>query len=54
MNAAVGPQVHQELSQQDLSRAQSVSKSSLCLDNPDTYGEEVAYWLDTEHPGEKS
>ena len=44
-------QVHQDLSQQDVARAQSVSKSSLCLDNPSTYGDEVAYWLDTEDPG---
>lgn len=50
-NAAVGMQVHQKLSQQDLARAQSVSKSPLCLDNPDTFGEEVAYWVDTENSG---
>lgn len=46
-----GVQVHQALSQQDLARAQSVSRSSLFLENPDTYGEEAAYWLDTDHPG---
>lgn len=51
VNAAVCLQVHQTLSQQDLARAQSVAKSSLVLNNPDTYGEEVAYWIDTDHPG---
>lgn len=44
-------QVHQTLSQQDLARAQSVANSTLVTDNPDTYGEEVEYWLDTENPG---
>ncbi|CAM9229292.1 unnamed protein product [Ectocarpus sp. 6 AP-2014] len=43
--------VHQTLSQQDLARAQSVANSTLVTDNPDTYGEEVEYWLDTENPG---
>eukprot|EP00752_Nemacystus_decipiens_P009762 g8718.t1 len=46
-------QVHQELSQQDLARAQSVAKSPLFLDNPDTYGEEVAYWIGNDHPGKE-
>lgn len=45
-------QVHQKLTQLDLARAHSVSNSSLVSDNPDTYGEEVAYWLDTDNPGE--
>ncbi|CAM9968983.1 unnamed protein product [Ectocarpus sp. 12 AP-2014] len=44
-------QVHQTLSQQDLARAQSLANSTLVTDNPDTYGEEVEYWLDTENPG---
>ncbi|CAN0155401.1 unnamed protein product [Ectocarpus sp. 12 AP-2014] len=43
--------VHQTLSQQDLARAQSVANSTLVTDNPETYGEEVEYWLDTENPG---
>lgn len=51
--AAVGPQVHQELSQHGLARTQPVSKFSLYLENPDTYGEEVACWLDMDHLGQK-
>ncbi|CAM9263102.1 unnamed protein product [Ectocarpus sp. 4 AP-2014] len=43
--------VHQALSQQDLARAQSVANSTLVTDNPNTYGVEVEYWLDTENPG---
>ncbi|CAM9225290.1 unnamed protein product, partial [Scytosiphon promiscuus] len=44
--------VHQKLTQQDLARAHSASNSSLVSDNPETYGEEVAYWLDADNPGE--
>lgn len=41
-------QVHQSLSVLDLARARSLGSSTLVTDNPDTFGDEVAYWLETD------
>ncbi|CAM9782605.1 unnamed protein product, partial [Laminaria digitata] len=44
-------QVHQELSSLDIARARSIASLPIVSDNPDTYGQEVAYWLDEDNPG---
>ncbi|CAN0051773.1 unnamed protein product, partial [Sphacelaria rigidula] len=42
------PQVYQRLTSADMARARSLGGLKLVSDNPDTYGEEVDYWLGTD------
>lgn len=49
----VAIQVHQELSSLDIARARSIANLAIVSENPDTYGQEVAYWADEDNPGKQ-
>lgn len=53
MQILVAAQVHQELSSLDIARARSIANLPIVSENPDTYGQEVAYWADENNPGKQ-